>query len=117
MKKILFYFLAALVVIIGVYLLLGEYQERKLVKEAQEKAESFIYQNYEGVTEVKVNKDNYQFDPMGGLSVGGHVNGDTELYFTLLYNTSSEGIEKVTSVVSPENFPSEKEECKVNFCQ
>lgn len=117
MKKTLVYILTALLVIIGVYILLSEYQEDKLVKEAQGKAESFIYRNYEGITEVRINKENYQFDPMGGLSVGGHVNGETELYFTLLYNTSSEGIEKVTSVVSPENFPSEKEECKDNFCQ
>lgn len=117
MKKILIYILIVIFILTGGYLLMSKYQKDKLVTEAQGKAESFIYQNYEGITEVKINKENYQFDPMGGLSVGGHVNGDTELYFTLLYNTSSEGIEKVTSVVNPKNFPSEKEECKDNFCQ
>jgi hypothetical protein len=51
----------------------------------------------------------------GGLSVGGHVNGNNKLYFTLLYNTSSNGIENVTSVVKPPNFPPKKEQCKDNF--
>ena len=87
------------------------------MKEAQEKAEYFIYRNYEGITEVKINKENFEFDPMGELSVGGYVNGDNKLYFTLLYITTSNGIGNVTSVVSPKNFPPEKEACKDDFCQ
>ena len=117
MRRTSLYILIAIVVIIGGYFALNKYQENKLVKEAQEKAESFIYRNYEGITEVKINKENFQFDPMGGLSVGGHVNGNNELYFTLLYNATNNGIGNVTSVVRPENFPQKKDECKDNHCQ
>ena len=107
-KKTFLIILAIFTFFIAGYLAIGPYQENKLVKEAQEKAESFIYRNYEGITEVKIIKENFQFDPMGGLSVGGYVNGDNELYFNLLYNTTSNGIGNVTSVVKPQNFPPRK---------
>jgi hypothetical protein len=65
MRKTSFYILIAIVVTISGYFAMNKYQENKLVKEAQEKAESFIYRNYEGITEVIINKENYQFDPKG----------------------------------------------------
>lgn len=55
---------------------------------------------------------------MGALMVGGHINGNDKLFFNINFNISKNQVGKVTSiVVNPKEFPSEKEECKDNFCQ
>ena len=118
MKKKLSYILIGIVIIIGGYLLVSEYQKKQIVKEAQKKVEIFfLYRNYEDISEVAVNKENYQFSPLGGLSIGGHVNGKKELFFNIMFDASDGQVGKVMSVFSPKDFPTEKEECKDNFCQ
>lgn len=117
MKKKLIYILIGLLIILGGYIMVGEFQKKQLVKEAQEKAEKFLYRNYDNINEVAVNKENYQFDPMGGLSIGGHVNGEPELYFNIMFNTSDNQVGRVTDIVKPKEFPPNKEECKNKFCQ
>ena len=109
--------LAICIILIGGYFLIGFYQEKKLVNHAQKEAESFLYRNYGDINEVTVNKENYEFDPMGGLSIGGHVNGKPELYFNIMFDTPNNQVDKVTSVVKPKEFPPNKEECKNKYCQ
>ena len=117
MKKKLIYILIGIFIILGGYIMVGEFQKKQLVKEAQEKSESFLYRNYEDIDEVTVNKENYEFDPMGGLSIGGHVNGKPELYFNIMFDTFNNQVGKVTSVLKPKEFPANKEECKNKFCE
>lgn len=116
-KKSILIILAICIVFVGGYLVIGFYQEKKLVNHAQKEAESFLYRNYDNIDEIAVNKENYEFDPMGGLSIGGHVNGKPELYFNIMFDTSNNQVGKVTSVVKPKEFPPNKEECQNKFCK
>lgn len=117
MKKKPSVFFIGIIIIIGGYFLMNEYQKMQLVKEAQQKTETFIHRNYEDIDEVYINKKNYKFDPMSGLSIGGHINGDKSLFFNIMFNTQNNKVGDVTSVFSSKDFPPEKEECKDNFCQ
>lgn len=117
MKKKLIYILIGLLIIIGGYFAMGEYQKQQLIKEAYKKAEVFLQDNYEGIHDISLSKDNIFFDPLGGVSIGGHVNEDSALYFNIRFDLPNKKVGKVTSIVNPKNFPSEKEECKDNFCQ
>ena len=117
MKKKLFYILIGVFILIGGYFLMNDYKKMQLVKEAQKKAETFVYRNYEGINKVSVNKENYNFNPMGGLSISGHVNGNKSLTFSLMFNVYDHKVGEVTSVVKSPNFPPKKDKCKDNFCQ
>lgn len=115
-KKILFIF-SMIILFIGGYFLVDEYNKRQLVQDAQEKAEEFILQNYEGIETVEINPDNYHFDPMEGLSIGGKVNNNDDLYFHVLFMIHHNEIRDVHSIVTAPNFPSKKEDCVNDFCQ
>lgn len=119
MRKTFLYILIALVVIIGGYFALNKYQENKLVKEVQKEAVLFVKRNFEDITEVTINKDNYKFYPavLGGLSITGYVNGDKKLFFSVDFQTGNNQIGEVTSFLNPKDFPPEKEECRADFCQ
>ena len=112
MRRTSFYLLIAIVVIIGGYFALNKYQENKLVKEAQREAEVFLLQNFEDIKKVTVYEDGYKFYPggLGGLSISGYVNGNKDLFFNINFSISDNQIGKVTSIVNPDEFPSEKEE-------
>ncbi len=49
-------FFIGIIIIIGSYFLMNEYQKMQLVKEAQQKTETFIHRNYEDINEVYINK-------------------------------------------------------------
>src|SRR5699024_2550061 len=117
MKKKPSVFFIGIIIIIGGYFLMNEYQKMQMVKEAQQKTEIFIHSNYEDIDEVYINKKNYKFDPMSELYIGGHINGDKSLFFNIMFNTQNNKVGDVTSVFSSKDFPPEKEECKDNFCQ
>ena len=104
-------------IIIGGYFALGEYKKSRLVKEAQRKTETFLHDNYDDIYEVQVNNDNTYFDPLGGLSIGGYVNDNNDLYFNIRFTITNEKVGNVTSVFTPPNFPPGKEECIDNFCE
>src|SRR5699024_6389088 len=65
-KKLLLIFLI-IIIFIGGYFVLNEYKKKNLVNDAQEKAEKYVMNNYEGVESVQVTPDNYRFKPMGTL--------------------------------------------------
>ena len=119
MKSKILIVLSIIILIIGGYWLMNENKEKKLVKEAQKQAELFVKRNFEDIQEVTINKDNYKFYPaaLGGLSITGYVNGDKSLFFSVDFQTGNNQIGEVTSFLNPKDFPSEKEECKADFCQ
>ena len=111
--------MAICIILIGGYLAVDSYKEKKLVEKAQTEAELFIKRNFEDINEVSINKDRYNFYPkdLGGLSITGYVNGDKDLYFNVNFATKDNKIGKVTSVVKPKEFPAIKEECAKKFCE
>src|SRR5699024_10960184 len=117
MKKKPSVFFIGIIIIIGGYFLMNEYQKMQLVKEAQQKTETFIHRNYEDIDEVYINKKNYKFDPMSELSIEGHINGNKSLSLNIMFNIKNNKVGDVTSAVSSKDFPPEKEECKDNCCQ
>ncbi|MBA4535925.1 hypothetical protein H1Z61_01905 [Bacillus aquiflavi] len=117
MKKKLIFILIGLFILIGGYLMIGEYKKIQLVKEAQKKAEDIVYRNYEGIKKVTINKEYYKITPMGGLSVGGHVNDDKSLTFNIGFQIEKDGLGKATSIFIPNDFPTEKKECENKICQ
>ena len=118
-KKSILIILSICIVFIGGYLAEDFYQEKKLVKKAQNVAELFIKRNFEDINEVAINKDRYNFYPkdFGGVSITGYVNGDKDLYFNVNFATNDDQIGRVTSVIKPKEFPAFKEECSNNFCE
>lgn len=58
MKKMLT-ILSIIVLIIGGYFVLNEYQKKQLVNEAQKKAEEYVVENYKDIESVQVSTDNY----------------------------------------------------------
>src|SRR5699024_12701472 len=81
MNKYLLIIFSIIVLIIGGYFILNEYKKKRLVNEAQEKAEENVMDNYEEVESVQITPDNYRFKPMGTLGVGGRINEEDNLYF------------------------------------
>ena len=64
MKKKLLIILSIIVLIIGGYFVLNEFKKKRLVNEAQEKAEIYVIENYENIESVQIATDNYDFSPM-----------------------------------------------------
>ena len=106
-----------LLMLVGGYLGVNHFQKMKLVKEAQAQTEIFLQANYDGITEIYVNKENYSFNPMGGLGIGGHVNGEKDLSFYVKYYIEDGNLGRVTSIFIPSDFPKKKEACKDKLCQ
>src|SRR5699024_8450483 len=71
MKRKLLIILSIIILIIGGYFILNEYKKKRLVNEAQEKAEEYLKENYDDIESVQVTPDNYRFKPMGTLGIGG----------------------------------------------
>src|SRR5699024_6131732 len=109
MKKKLLIVLSFIVLIIGGYFLLNEFKKKQIVDEAQGKAEEYLKENYDDIESVQVTPDNYHFDPMGGLSVGGHINNNDELYFNITFPIEKNEVGKVESIVESHDFPDRKD--------
>jgi len=112
MKKKLLIILSIIVLIIGGYFILNEFKKKRLVDEAQEKAEVYLIENYENVEDVHIDKEYYNFDPMGGLSVGGHVNNKDHLTFNISFFIDNNEVGEVISIVKAPDFPARKDEDK-----
>src|SRR5690625_1448585 len=83
-KKLLIIFSVIVLFIVG-YFILNEYKKKRLVSEAQEKAEEYVMENYEDVESVQITPDNYRITPMGTIGVGGHINNEDKLYFYVTF--------------------------------
>src|SRR5699024_6186799 len=112
MKKKLLIIFSIIVLIIGGYFVMNEYKKKRLVNEAQEKAEEHIIESYKGIEEVNIDRESYFFDPIGGLSVGGHINNDEELYFNASFLIEKYELESVLSVVRAHDFQDRQDEEK-----
>src|SRR5699024_9094684 len=108
MKKKLLIILSIIVLIIGGYFVLIELKKKHLVNEAQEKAEKYVMENYEDVESVQIDPDNYHFDPMGGLSVGGYINNNDHLTFYITFLIDGNEVGELRTVTKPSDFPNKK---------
>ncbi len=98
---------------------MNEYRENQFAKEVEEKAEQFIKRNYEDISKVTIREESLFFYPadLSGVSIGGYVNDDEKLFFSIDFYSETNVLEKVSSITIPDNFPPEKEECKKKSCQ
>ena len=110
-KKLLIIFSIIVLFIVG-YFVLNEFKKKRLVDEAQEKAEVYLIENYENVEDVHIDKEYNNFDPMGGISVGGHVNNKDHLTFNISFFIDNNEVGEVISIVEAPDFPPEKDEEK-----
>src|SRR5699024_11312433 len=96
--------------IIGGYFILNEYKKKRLVNEAQEKAEEYVLENFEDVESIQIISDNYHFDPMGvgGFSVGGYINNNEDVSFNALLTVDGNKVQEVTSIVTAPNRSEEQ---------
>jgi len=83
--------------------------KKQLVNNAQEKAEEHLIENYQGIEEVNIDREYYFFDPMGGLSVGGHINNKNRLTFNISFVLENNKIGRVESIVKAPGFPERKD--------
>src|SRR5699024_6088028 len=109
MKKRLLIILSIIVLIIGGYFVMNEYNKKRLVNEAKEKAEEYVKENYDDIESVQVTPDNYHFDKMGGLSVSCHINNTDDLYFNITFLIEKNEVGKVESIVESHDFPDRKD--------
>src|SRR5699024_6497488 len=108
MKRKLLIILSIIVLFIGGDLLLNEFKKKHLVNEAQEKAETYVMENYEGVEEVKIDPEIKHSSPTGSLSIGGYINHTAALppYITSLTDNNEVGEER--TIATPSDFPTTK---------
>src|SRR5699024_9314861 len=112
MKKRLLIIFLIIIIFIGGYFILNEFKKKQLVNEAQEKAEEHVLENFEDVESIQIISDNYHFDPMSGLSVGGYINNNEDLSFNALLTVDGNKVQEVTSIVTAPDFPDRKNENK-----
>src|SRR5699024_10665738 len=104
MKKKLLMILSIIVLIIGGYYVLNELKKMHLVNESQEKTEKYVMENYEDVESVQIDPDNYHFDPMEGLSVGGYINNNDHLTFYITFLIDGNEVGELRTVTKPSDF-------------
>src|SRR5690625_3131225 len=112
MKKKLFIIFLIIVLFIGGYFALNEFNKKRLVDEAREKAEEYVIENFEDVESVQITTDNYHFDPMGGLSVGGRINEEDKLYFYATFLIEKNKVGELRTIVKAHDFPDRQDEEK-----
>ncbi|MGF7534071.1 DUF1433 domain-containing protein [Bacillus mexicanus] len=66
-------------------------EQAEEVKIAQERMETFIKANYEGIHTVTF-QDKYETNPMGGIEVFGYYNGDPSNTFDGMYDKANDKI-------------------------
>lgn len=109
MKKKLIIIFLIVILFIGGYFGVKEYQKKQLVNKAQEKAEGYVIENFEDVESVQIVTDNYDFSPMGTLGVGGRINNDDGLYFYATFLIENNEVGKLKTVVKAHDFPDRKD--------
>src|SRR5699024_12354294 len=107
-KKLLLMFAVIVLFIVG-YVILNEYKEKRVVSEAQEKAEEDVMENYEDVESVQITPDNYRITPMGTIGVGGHINNEDHLTFYITFLIDGNEVGEQRTITKPSDFPDEKE--------
>ena len=112
MKRKLLIILSIIVLFMVGYFLLNEFKKKQLVNEAQEKAEKYVIENFEDIESVQITTDNYHFDPMGGLSVGGRINEEDKLYFYATFLIEKNKVGELRTIVKAHDFPDRKDEEK-----
>ena len=110
MKKKLLIVVLIVVLIISGYFVWSEIKKKRLVNEAQEKAEEYVMDNYEEVESVQITPDNYRFKPMGTLGVGGRINEEDNLYFYAIFLIVKNKVGELRTIVKAHNFPDRKDE-------
>ncbi|MDO6654537.1 DUF1433 domain-containing protein [Anaerobacillus sp. 1_MG-2023] len=80
----------------------------EILEKAKEKAESYLKNNYQNVSEVTFVDD--PNNPMDGITVEGTVNGEAE--FTIAMDERFE----IAGVSRGKNFPEKKDACKEQIC-
>src|SRR5699024_6717963 len=112
MKKKLLIILLIIVLFIGGYFVLNEFKKKRLVNEAQEKAEIYVIQNYENIDSVQIATDNYELRPMGTLGVGGRLNNTEHLTFYITFLIENTKVGVVQTIVEASDSPDRKDgEC------
>src|SRR5699024_12805629 len=109
MKKKLLIILLIIVLFIGGYFVLNEFKKKRLVNEAQEKAEIYVIENYENIESVQIATDNYDFSPMGTLGVGGRINNTDHLTFYITFLIENNKVGEVQTIVEALDFPDRKD--------
>ena len=109
-KKLLIIILSIMVLIIVGYFILNEFKKKHLINEAQEKAETYVMENYEGVEEVKIDQEIKHFSPMGSLSIGGYINNNEDLHFYITFLIGNNEVGEERTIATPSDFPSRKDE-------
>ena len=80
----------------------------EILKKAKEKAESYLRNNYQNVSEITFVDD--PNNPMDGITVEGTVNGEAE--FTIAMDERF----GIAGVSRGKNFPEKKGACKEQIC-
>lgn len=109
-KKKLLIILSIIFLVIGASFVLNEYKKKRLINEAQGTAEKYVIENYEKIESVQIDTNNYHIDPMGGLSVGGHINNNDCLTFYITFLIDGNEVGELRTIVEGPDFPPEKEE-------
>jgi len=112
MKRKLLIIFSIIVLIIGGYFILNEFKKKRLVNEAQEKAEEYVLSNFKDVDSVQIVADNHDFSPMGTLGVGGRINEEDKLYFYATFLIENNEVGELRTIVKAHDFPDRKDEEK-----
>ncbi|MCY8077522.1 MULTISPECIES: DUF1433 domain-containing protein [Bacillus] len=110
MKKYIIILILIIIAVGGFFMKHQHDQKEKeiaLFEEAQNHMEKFLKTNYKDVDDIHFS-DDYYINPMGGITVEGHTNGDKE--FEGLYDPGNKEILSYTVDAEP------KEECKDELC-
>src|SRR5699024_3080456 len=112
MKRKLLIILSIIVLLMVGYFLLIEFKKKQLVNEAQKKEEEYVIEKFEDVEKIQITTDNYHFDPMGGLSVGGRINEEDKLYFYATFLIEKNKVGELRTIVKAHDFPDRQDEEK-----
>src|SRR5699024_554988 len=112
MKRKLLIILSIIILIIGGYFILNEYKKKRLVNEAQEKAEEYLKENYDDIESVQVTPDNYRFKHMSTLGIVVYINNNEYLYFYLTFLIDKKRVGERSTIAKASYFPPEKYEEK-----
>jgi len=109
MKKKLLIVLFIIILFVGGYVVLNEYQKKQLVNEAQEKAVEYVENNYKDIKTVQVSNRNNDFSSMGTVGIGGNINNEDRLTFYITFLIENNEVGEVQTIVEAHDFPDRKD--------